>query len=292
MSARSRLLLYLLVSGLALGAATAWAQQTTLTVPFVEPMIPVDPRWGGWTVAPAVEITLGPQAIAKPWKLAPSIKQLTVKALHNGTWVAFLLTWRDATKNSVMYTDSFRDAVALMVPVGKAAAITMGAPNERVLILHWKADWQEDIDQTFQDVAQLYPNAWQDWYPFVVGEPPYDIREWTNPEAQRFLTGWVLGNPRSQPEKRTSIEEQIAEGFGTLTSNDRQSAVGKGVYANGGWQVVIARPLAAGDPNDPAWGPGKTVHVAFAAWDGGAGEIGSRKGISSWIAVTLGPVRP
>lgn len=287
-----KLLLYLLVSSFVIGNATAWAQQATLTAPFVESMIPVDPRWGGWTDAPAIEVAMGPQAIAKPWNLAPSIKQLTVRAVHNGTWVAFLFTWKDATKDSVMYTDSFRDAVALMIPVGKAAAITMGAPNERVLILHWKADWQEDIDRTFQDVAQLYPNAWQDWYPFVAGEPPYDIREWTNTEAQRYLTGWVLGNPRSQPEKRTSIEEQIAEGFGTLTTNNRQSAIGKGVYANGGWQVVIARPLAVGDPNDPSWGPGKTIPVAFAAWDGGAGEIGARKGVSTWITVTLSRVRP
>jgi hypothetical protein len=46
-----------------------------------------------------------------------------VKAVHNGTWVAFLLAWTDATKNSVMYLDTFRDAVAL--PVRKQAAFTL-----------------------------------------------------------------------------------------------------------------------------------------------------------------------
>lgn len=284
-----RLLFTLLALGLALGPSVGEAQQKTLRVPFVRAAIQADPGWSGWKAAPAVTVTLGPQAIAQPWNLTPSINQLAVRAVHNGTWIAFRLTWKDATKNSVMYMDTFRDAVALMVPVGKSAAITMGAPKERVLILHWKADWQEDIDKTFQDIAQLYPNAWQDWYPFVTGEPPHDITHWTNPEARRYLTGWVLGNPRSQPEKRTVVEEQIAEGFSTLTTSERQSAVGKGVYANGEWNVVIARPLAAGDPNDPGWGPGKTVPVAFAAWDGGAKEIGARKAFSDWISARLAP---
>jgi hypothetical protein len=283
------LFLILLALSLALGPSIADAQQKSLTVRFVKDAIPVDPDWSGWKTAPAVAVTLGPQAIAQPWNLTPSITKVTVKAVHNGSWIAFLLTWKDATKSSVMYTDSFRDAVALMVPVGKSAAITMGAPKERVLILHWKADWQEDIDKTFQDVAQLYPNAWLDWYPFVAGEPPYDITAWTNPEARRYLTGWVLGNPRSQPDKRTAVEEQIAEGFSTLTTNERQSAVGKGVYANGEWKVVIARPLATGDPNDPGWGPGKSVPVTFAAWDGGKGEIGARKSFSDWITIKLSP---
>lgn len=275
---------------LALSPALASAQQPSLTVPLVRSAIPIDPGWAGWKAARSMSVPLGPQAIAQPWNLAPSTKQLSVRAVHNGTWVAFLLTWKDAAKNSVMYTDSFRDAVALMVPVGKTAAITMGAPHERVLILHWKADWQEDIDNGFEDVAKLYPNAWEDWYPFVAGEPPYDITAWTNPEARRYLSGWVLGNPRSQPQKRTAVEEQIAEGFSTLTTTERQSAVGRGVYANGEWKVVIARPFVTSDPNDPAWGPGKTTTVAFAVWDGAAKEIGARKAISQWVNVKVSPL--
>lgn len=285
-----RLLLTLFSLSLALVPTAADAQQKSLRAPFVNSAISVDPGWRGWKAAPSIEVALGPQAIAQPWNLTPSITKITVKAVHNGTWIAFRLAWKDATKNSVMYTDTFRDAVALMVPVSKAAAITMGAPKERVLILHWKADWQEDIDTTFQDVAQLYPNAWFDWYPFAAGEPPYDITAWTNLEARRYLTGWVLGNPRSQPIKRTAVEEQIAEGFSTLTTSERQSTIGKGVYANGQWSVVIARPFATGDPNDPSWAPGKTVPVALAAWDGGAGEIGARKAFSDWITVKLNPV--
>lgn len=270
-----------------LGPTIALGQQKSLTAPYVTSAIPADPAWTGWKRVPAAEVPLGPQTIAQPWALTPSVMRLTVKALHNGTWIAFRLSWKDATRNALMYTDTFRDAVAVMVPVGKEAAITMGAAGQRALILHWKADWQEDIDKTFQEVPQLYPNAWTDWYPFVPGEPPYEITAWTNPEARRYLTGWVVGNPRSQPAKRTAVEEQIAEGFGTLTTSERQSAIGKGIYANGEWSVVIARPLVTGDPNDPAWAPGKNVSVSFAVWDGAKGEIGSRKGISTWVPLRI-----
>lgn len=269
-------------------AASADAQAPRLEVRYVAGAISTDPDWKGWRTAPVLEVPLGPQAVAQPWNLSPAVRRLTVRAVHNGTWIAFRLAWKDATRNSVMRLDTFRDAAAVMVPVGKVAAITMGAPKERVLILHWKADWQEDVDTTFQDVAQLYPNAWQDWYPFAPGEPPYDITAWTNPEARRYLTGWVLGNPRSQPVKRTAVEEQIAEGFGTLTTSERQSAVAKGVHAGGEWRVVIARPFATGDASsDPAWQPGGAVVLAFAVWDGQAGEIGARKGISAWVPARI-----
>jgi len=285
-----RILLATLLSTLALGFPLSEAQKASLISSYAAGAIPLDASAPAWATAKPVEIPLLAQVIAKPFNFAPSITRITVRSLHNGSAIAFLITWKDATKDVTMYTDKFRDAVAAMIPAAGPTDITMGKPTGRVLILHWKADWQEDIDKGFQDVARLYPNAWTDWYPFVPGEPPYDMTAWSNPEARRYMTGWVLGNPRSQPEKRSAVEEQIAEGFGTLTTNERQSAVGKGVYGGGDWRVVIVRPFTTGDPNDPKWGPGKDVSVAFAAWDGGKGEIGSKKSFSDWVTVKVAPI--
>lgn len=280
----------LIIPILTLTTALGLAQEQLLST-YVEGVIPLDPSAQLWAKAPSVEVPLLPQVIARPFNLTPSIPSLSVRSVHNGVQIAFLLTWKDATKDAIMRTDTFRDAVAVMVPVKEKTAITMGMPGGRVLILHWKADWQEDMDKAFVDIATLYPNFWIDWYPFVPSEHPYDIRSWTNPEARRYLTGWVLGNPRSQPEKRTPVEEQVAEGFGTLTTNWKQSTDGRGVYQEGTWKVVITRPFVVGDPNDPVWGPGKQTAVAFAAWDGGKGEIGSRKGFSDWVTLEIEPVR-
>ena len=284
---RSRLALALVLIGLL--AAPARASEKGLRARFVPGPVPLDPADKAWSRVAAVQVPMLPQSIALPRNMTPSVTALTVRALHTGTWIAFHLTWKDATRNAAMVSDAFLDAVALQVPFKGKPSVTMGEPEGRVLILHWKADWQEDIDRGFQDVAQLYPNAWADWYPFAPGEPPHDITAWSNPEAQRYLTGWVLGNPRSQPLKRVSVEEQIAEGFGTLTTSPRQSAIGQGAYAEGEWRVVIARPFVTGDANDPAWGPGAKTVVAFAAWDGGKGEIGSRKSFSDWIRLRIAP---
>lgn len=266
------------------------AQKKVLVSRYIKGPIPLEPWSPVWAKVPAVDVPLLAQAIAKPLNLDPSIKSVSVKSVHNGTWIAFFITWKDPTKDAVMRTDRFRDAVAVQIPVRGPTAITMGQGGKPVLILHWKADWQEDIDKGFMDVGRLYPNFWIDWYPFVTGEPPYEITYWTNIEAQRYLTGWVLGNPRSQPVKRIAVEEQIAEGFGTLTTNFKQSAAGSGVYAEARWRVVIARPFSAGDPNDPDWGPGRETTVAFAAWDGGKGEMGSRKAFSDWLTLRINPV--
>lgn len=286
--------LSLLFSGLWLGmvflSPLAQAQTKTLVSRFNAGPIKVDPKWPLWEKVPAVKVPLLAQAIARPLNLTPSVTSLTAKSVHNGTWIAFLISWKDNTRDVTMYTDKFRDAVAIQMPIAGKTDVPMGKPGGRVLILHWKADWQEDIDKAFMDIPELYPNFWIDWYPFVTGEPPHGISHWSNLEAQRYMTGWVLGNPRSQPFKRVSVEEQTAEGFGSLTSNPSQSAAGKGVYDKGEWKVVIARPFASGDPNDPAWGPGRPTTVAFAAWDGGKGEIGSRKSFSDWVTLRITPV--
>lgn len=291
MKAASLLLTLVIISG-AIVPQAAVAQRKVLVSRYLKGPVPLDPEAKAWARIPAVEVTMLAQAIARPFNLTPSIRSLEVKSVHNGSWIAFFIAWKDATKDTLMFTDKFRDAVAVQVPIGGPTDITMGRPDARVLILHWKADWQEDIDKTFQDIDELYPNFWIDWYPFAVGEPPYEITRWTNIEAERYLTGWILGNPRSQPIKRVSVEEQIAEGFSTLTTSIKQNSLGKGVYATGSWKVVIARPLAAGDPGDPNWGPGKNTTVAFAAWDGDKGEIGSRKSFSDWLTLRVTVVRP
>lgn len=284
-----RMFLGILLSAIILGPAPGEAQTPALAAQHIREEIPLDPSAPLWAQAPAVNVPLLAQVIARPLHFNPSITALEVRALHNGAEIGFLLTWKDRTKDVTLITDIFRDAVAVQVPVKGEAPITMGAPENRVLILHWKADWQADIDGGFVDIGALYPNFWIDWYPFVPEEHPYDIRFWTNPEARRYLTGWVLGNPRSQPEKRTPVEEQIAEGFGSLTTNLTQRARGKGVYADGEWRVVITRPFVTGDPNDPAWGPGQDTQVAFAAWDGANREIGARKSFSAWLTLKLAP---
>ena len=68
--------------------------------------------------------------------------------MHNGTDIAFLLEWQDNTKNDRLTPGTFRDGVALGLPLGDAPAFfCMGQLDHYINIWHWKADWQSDIDR-------------------------------------------------------------------------------------------------------------------------------------------------
>ncbi|GIX48522.1 MAG: hypothetical protein KatS3mg131_2733 [Candidatus Tectimicrobiota bacterium] len=258
-----------------------------------------DPLAALWQRAPVTRVTLLPQTVTTPSLTAPSVPWLEVQALHNGTQVAFLLRWPDATRNASIDVDRFTDAVAIELPLDHQAppSFMMGHPGGRVHIIHWKAIWQEDLDQGFQDVASLHPNYWVDLYFFAdtpvplyaEGEFPHHpaARSFKTPEALAQLSGAYVRNPVSILDRRVPVEEAMAEGFGTLTSQPKQNATGRGVWAGGQWQVVISRPLVTDDALDAQLGPGLRSVIAFAVWDGGQQNVGARKHYAPWVPLVF-----
>lgn len=236
--------------------------------------IPLDPTWKGWVNAKPVIFTLAPQKIAKPYNLAPAIKQVTVKTLNNGSDIAFLLEWKDKTKDSLPKEVSFSDACAVQIPVAADPSIPffMGEAQKPVMIMHWKAVWTEGV----VDVAKLHPNVATDWYP--EGDKGFKTHEgWKH--GKRFMAGYAAENPISTPNHDYGAEELVAEGFGTLTTSPKQNTKGKAIRTKDGWKVLLVRPFKGDGENNPNWAPGKTTYINFAVWDGGTKERGSRKGI-------------
>jgi len=273
----------------------SYGQQAGITVKYLPGPLPLTaPESALWSDVSPVEISLGPQLVAVPWTHPePSIRSVSVKALHNNSWISFRLTWKDTTKDSIMRTDTFRDAAAVMLSLEPGAGQCMGTPSANALIAHWKADWQKDVEDGFSDVAQLYPNFWSDWYIHAIGIPPYDLPRVYNQQARAFVGGWAVGNQLSNPFKLTPVETVIAQGFGTLSTYEFQSFVGRGVYINGEWQVVLSRPITTGHA-DPPWGSRIPVEFAVAVWDGAKGEIGPKKSVSIPMPLSLegGPAAP
>jgi hypothetical protein len=64
-------------------------------------------------------------------------------------------------------------------------------------------------------------------------------------------------------------------------------AAGKAVYANGQYRVVMKRPLVAQGTERPTFRPAVFTPVAFQAWDGGAGEAGTKMSLTSWYYLRL-----
>ena len=273
---------------LAWGNSVIGAPAVSLTSVYIEEALPTtDPNSSLWDRAVASEIPLSGQTVQTPMRFRPFAENILVTSLNNGSEIAFLIEWADSTKDErTVKTEEFRDAVAVQF-VGPSYYICMGAVDRRIHILQWKADWQKDIEEGFQDVEHAFPNFWVDYYPYAVGEPPYRIPEAFPEIARVYLAGWNVGNPVSEPLKVTPVEETIALGFGSIATQESQDSIGRGLWQQETWKVVIARKLNTGDANDVELSPTKEHAIAFAVWDGAGGDVGARKSVSAGIALKV-----
>ena len=83
-------------------------------------------------------------------------------------------------------------------------------------------------------------------------------------------------------EQGKGVMEISASGPTKLAPIKGGEANGKVVYANGQYRLVMKRPLAAQGTDRPTFRPALFTPIAFQAWDGGAGETGTKMSLTSW----------
>ncbi|MBF0159674.1 MAG: hypothetical protein HQL58_09105 [Magnetococcales bacterium] len=242
----------------------------------------LDPQALLWENAKAVRVALQPQNVTTPSVTATAVNDITVRSVHNGQWLALLLEWQDTTRDDRIVVDHFGDQVAVEFPVQyNPAALPspmMGSAGERVNILQWRASFQADLERGHDlQTRDLYPNAMTDLYPDQVLKV-LDVRPYTGAVG--------VDNPVAK-HRDSPVLDQMAEGFGSLTVKAYQFADGKGVWKDGVWHVVITAPMADEGSSAPRLYPGSSSVVAFAVWDGGHKEVGSRKAWSDWVPITF-----
>ncbi len=88
-------------------------------------------------------------------------------------------------------------------------------------------------------------------------------------------------------ENGKGVSEATANGPTKIAPLAGAEATGKAVYINGQYRVVIKRPLGSKDAASPAFSPAVFMPVAFQAWDGGAGETGTKMSLTSWYYLRL-----
>ncbi|MFN4320016.1 MAG: ethylbenzene dehydrogenase-related protein [Aquificaceae bacterium] len=246
----------------------------------------LDPFDKVWDQAKEVEVPLAGQSVTTPMKLKPTVNSIKVKSVNDGKYIAFLLVWEDKTPDRFHLVDALPDAVAVQIPYKPSSdvPVTMGDKGQRVLMLHWTASREENLEHGYADVSKIYPNAVYDWYPHAV--PPHKYPEdWANQYALNYIGGEKVFRKNTL---KTPVREIVAEGFGSTTWKDIQGAEGKGVYKDGKWYVVIRRAFVEENTSNPDWGPGKSTFITFAVWDGSAGDVGARKVLSySWITLKV-----
>jgi hypothetical protein len=230
-----------------------------------------DPDAKEWSSIPSRAVDLFPQNITAPSLAEGSVAQIQVKGVINKTYIAFWLSWSDASASVAVSSDQFSDACAIQFPLAKGDETSpfMGNTGAPVAIMHWKAIWQNDIDSHYQVMKDLYPNSWTDTTRFG-REIAIEVK-----------------NPVAQPSRTSPVEELVAAGFGTLTTQMLQESYGRGIWKDGKWKVVIARKLSTSDAQDPQFQVGKQSLIAFAVWEGSKQNIGGRKNYAPWTPIKL-----
>lgn len=214
-----------------------------------------------WKKVSPITIPLSGQVITRPVWPEPTVRALIVKSVHNGTEIAFLLEWQDNTKNDQLTPGTFRDGVAVGIPLGDAPAFfCMGQLDHYINIWHWKADWQSDIDRRAARASEKKEGG--------------------------VRTFEVI------PRRVSSVEDLIGGGFSTLTTKERQGRVqGQAVWRDGVWHVVMRRPLASEEQeNEALLVPGRIQAVSFAVWNGENKERNGQKAVAPWFQLSIDPV--
>lgn len=227
----------------------------------VEGEVPLDPDAPQWTAAggpAAVRVELGPQMITNPKWPDPSIKEVEIRAVRNASTLALRLEWEDDSLDfqygpSANYTDQ----AALMFPLHPGRGlppITMGGAEDPVNVWQWRAMWQTDL----------------------AGDEP----------GKHVRSGSVSGLPTVQPSKRGSpVEDLNAEGFSTLTTQEEQNVMGRGVWKDNRWRVVFRRDLKTPDNADVQLKGASPMAVAV--WNGGNRERNGQKGLAGWLLLSM-----
>lgn len=247
------------------GVPVVSSQGIVIRSHYVEGEVPSHPSDPAWETLAPLPIPLSGQVITRPVWPEPSARALSIRSIHNGKEVAFLMEWQDATRNERLTPGVFRDGAAVALPLGDAPAFfCMGQLDHYVNIWHWKADWQSDVDRRQARAKQ---------------------KKRKRGGIRRFE---VI------PRRPSSVEDLIGGGFSTLTSKQRQGRIkGQAEWKRGFWRVVMKRPLnRPGDEleNEAVLQPGRMQAIAFAVWNGENKERNGQKAVAAWMQLQIDPI--
>ncbi len=233
-----------------------------------------------WQEAEQVPIVVSPL-----WWRNYAEPELRVAAMHDGEMLAIRFTWRDETRDDrPVRPQDFEDMAAVQLFKGKTEPfLGMGDANGPLDVWLWRARWQTDAD-----VDSVYPNMAVDMYPFEKpgnGTRPHAAAN----QPPEFLTAQAAGNLTADTAGDVRGSSLQAKGFGTLTLRPRvsQDVRATGAWKDGRWTVTFRRPLKIQDGGGIALSSGDKLSIAFALWDGSAGDRNGQKLVSIWHDLEL-----
>ncbi len=250
--------------------------------------LPDHPDDAIWRAAPRVNLHLMPL-----WWRYNRPEEITVQALHDGRELGLLLTWADETHDhTAIRPQDFRDAAAIEFSLTPDPPFfAMGAAGEFVNIWMWKSERQADLEPAFQDLDKIYPYMGIDSYPNLQLSPlEQPVRHSLTLQSDpTFVTGWGAGNIVSDPTRKSPSEDLVAQGFGTLSARPKldQQVDATGIFSTGTYRVQFRRALEGRGGRAASLKPGTVLPVAFAVWNGSAGDRDGKKSVTIWQDLIL-----
>jgi DMSO reductase family type II enzyme heme b subunit len=244
----------LVVAQAAVVAALTGGQQPSQT----RATVPTSPTADAWDSIPGRRVTLSKQTIAAPFG-GGSVDTLHVQVVENATHVGFRLTWTDPTfDDSLAGPREYSDAAAVMLHDGTAPPITMGAAGTPVNVWYWRASW-EGPDEAASWTGDMYA------YPH---------------RSNATMPGRAVDNPLSRVRDERLAQNYYVRGFGSLSNAPVQPVHARGTRTDDGWSVVFWRARSTNGTYDAGFADGTDEYLAFAVWNGSAGEADGEKSLT------------
>lgn len=223
----------------------------------VEGLISDDPNAPVWQDAQASFVPLGGQLQARPKSYFPTVRNLTIRAVHNNKEVALYIHWDDPSLDPRL--KEFTDVEESPAPP---------------LPEHMKGRGPEE---SLEPVTPEYPDAIAVQFPISLdGQKPYFL----NGDAKHPVNLWKWSTATN---KATEIH---ATGLEDWSKEEEEGVKAKGSFSFGRYSVILKRPFKA-DADDIQFQTGKPIPIAFNIWDGYQEETGPKKSISSWFTLWL-----
>lgn len=218
----------------------------------VEATLPSGPAAAAWEeIAPAF-IPLVGQIVVKPRWFAPRVDGLWVRAAHDGTSLALLVTWSDPSSSPDPAWQEWLERMAVTMTDVDGTLSTAQGPDR----LHVQFPLRRETGM----------------------ERPYFLGGDTRRPAYQWR--WT-----SAPD---AVTEGRATGLDAFAPAAQPAVAHTAVFADGQWRVQFTRSLAPADTAAaPRFPVGEAIPIAFLAADGSNGEDAVRAAVSAWYAVYL-----
>ncbi len=219
--------------------------------------IPGDPNTSIWKDAPTSFVPLGGQLQVKPKSYFPTVRGLTVQAVHNSKEIALYIQWDDPSLD----------------PALKAFTKVEESPPPP-LPDHMKGREQ---DKPLQPVTPEFPDAVAVQFPIdLEGHRPYFL----NGDADHPVNLWHW---TTSTNKAVEIH---ARGLDAWSPPEESGVSVTSHFDYGRYSLILKRKFKA-DEGDIQFQTGRPIPIAFNVWDGYHGETGNKKSISSWFTLWL-----